>query len=299
MTTGGAPSIRWAAERAPNGSVWQGRRTRFLENMTAFLKIDECKTCRRALPWEWIPSVLLRGKALAGTGVWHSQLTSGLCPGCLAHVEALRLKNERDIAQRRDLIQLLGGEKPYREFLFERYQVEPGNRLGFERCRNFNPASDSLFLWGPCGVGKTHLAYAAARRCFGQGHSMMVATPPQLSRKVRMKDPNQEQAAIDEIVSVEVLVLDDLGAGSDTAYGRQILQEILDGRDFQDRGGLLITSKYSLSSLAEKLNDDTLPSRLAGMCKVVEIKGIDHRVRGPLLLPPTPDDGGAAQSDQT
>jgi DNA replication protein DnaC len=93
-----------------------------------------------------------------------------------------------------------------------------------------------------------------------------------------MKDPEQEQTAVDEFVRVEVLVFDDLGSGSDTTYSRQILQEILDGRDFKDRGGLVITSKYSLSGLAQKLNDDTIPSRLAGMCRVVELKGPDHRL---------------------
>ena len=91
-----------------------------------------------------------------------------------------------------------------------------------------------------------------------------------------MKDPLQEQAAVDDFVSVEVLVLDDLG--DDTPFSRQLLQEILDFRDFHYRAGLVVTSKYSLDDLATKLADDTIPSRLAGMCQVVEIQGIDHRL---------------------
>jgi DNA replication protein DnaC len=93
-----------------------------------------------------------------------------------------------------------------------------------------------------------------------------------------MKEPQEEHAAINEMVEVDVLVLDDLGSGSDTAYNRQILQEILDGRDFADRAGLVVTSKYSLSDLAAKMNDDTIPSRLAGKCQILEINGIDHRL---------------------
>ena len=250
-----------------------------MENMTAFLKIDACKTCHRSLPWEWVPAVPLGGKTLAGTGVWRSQLTGGVCQGCLAALESERQKALCVLAMRRELVQLLGGEKPYREFTFERFEITPGNQLAYERSKNFNPATDNLYLWGPCGVGKTHLAHAIARTCFEQTHSAAILLSSHLSRKVRMKDPEKEQAAIDEFVRVEALVLDDLGMGNETAFSKQVFQEILDGRDFNDRAGLVVTSKYSLSDLAEKLTDDTIASRLAGMCQVVKISGDDHRLK--------------------
>ncbi len=248
--------------------------------MTAFLKIDDCNSCHRSLPWEWVPAVPLAGKTLAGTGVWRSQLTGGLCPACLAALERERQNAQCALAMRRELVQLLGGEKPYREFTFERFEITPGNQLAYERSKNFNPAMDNLYLWGPCGVGKTHLAHAIARTCFEQTLSIAILLPSQVSRRVRMRDPEKEQAAIDEFVRVEALVLDDLGIGNETPYSKQILQEILDGRDFSDRAGLVVTSKYSLSALAEKLTDDTIASRLAGMCQVIEIKGTDFRLRG-------------------
>jgi DNA replication protein DnaC len=246
--------------------------------MTAFLKIDACKTCRRSLPWEWVPAVLLNGKALAGTGVWRSQLVDGRCPACVSALETNRQKEQRERVLRSELIRLLGGEKPYREFTFERYKVAPGNQLAYECSKHFNPATDHLYLWGPCGVGKTHLAYAIARKCSEETLSVEIVPAYQLSRKVRMRDPDQEQAAIDQFVCSDALVLDDLGTGPDTPYSRQLLQEILDGRDFHDRAGLVITSKYSLSALAQKLDDDSIPSRLAGMCQVVETRGPDARL---------------------
>ena len=107
----------------------------------------------------------------------------------------------------------------------------------------------------------------------------MILRAAQLSRKVRMKEPDHEQAIIDRFVNTEFLVLDDLGTGPDTVYSRQIIQEILDGRDSCDRAGLLVTSKYSLDALASKFGDDTISSRLAGMCRVVEVTGNDHRLK--------------------
>ena len=203
-------------------------------------------------------------------------------------LETERLKERRAIAIRSELIQLLGGAKPYREFTFERFQLTPGNQLAYERSRHFNPAAENLYLWGPCGVGKTHLSWALARRCFEETLSVVMLPAGQLSRKVRMKDPEQEQATVDQWVWAEVLVLDDLGAGSDTAYVRQVVQELLDGREFNDHAGLIVTSKYSLDELAAKLADDSIPSRLAGMCQVVEIKGSDGRLSRPGRAPIAP-----------
>lgn len=246
--------------------------------MTAFLKIDDCKTCHRNLPWEWIPAVPLSGKTLAGTGVSHSQLTDDLCPACHAALEIKRKKEQGALAMRAGLVQLLGGEKPYREFTLERYKVTPENQFAYESCKDLNPATSNLYLRGACGVGKTHLAYAVARRCFEETLSVAILLAYQLSRKVRMKDPDREQAAINELVDTEVLVLDDLGTGPETAYTQQILQEILDGRQFHDHAGLVVTSTYSLDELAQKMGNDAIPSRLAGMCAVVEIRGNDRRL---------------------
>lgn len=262
----------------PSGSFWQAQLIRSVTSMTAFLKIDHCRRCSRQIPWEWIPAILLHGKALAGTGVWRSQLIDDTCPTCLKTEQEHRHKEQRALGMRGRLIQLLGGEMPYREFTFERFEIAPGNRLAYERCKHFNPSIESLYLWGACGVGKTHLAWAAGRRCFEETLGLTILPAYQLARKVRMKEPAQEQATIDEFADAEVLIIDDLGSGSDTAFTRQVLQEILDRRKFRDLGGLLITSKYSLDEFAAKLADDSIPSRLSGMCEVIEVKGSDHRL---------------------
>jgi DNA replication protein DnaC len=246
--------------------------------MTAFLKIDRCMACQQDKPWEWVPVISLGGKPLAGTGVWRSPLINGRCNSCEAyHREQFRLQ-QRELALRNSLIQLLGGTRPYREFTFERFRVAPGNQLAFTRAKAFRPKSDNLYLWGACGVGKTHLSSAISRERRAEGFTVAIVTLAQLVRRSRMKDPEQEQAAIDYWSNVGVLIVEELGQSSDTAYSRQILQEILDRRAFQDRGGLIATSRCSLDSLAQRSGDDAIASRLAGMCLVTEIRGNDARL---------------------
>jgi DNA replication protein DnaC len=246
--------------------------------MAAFLKIDDCTACGRSLPWEWTPAVLSNGKTFAGTGVWRSQLVNGRCPACLAEAEAQRQKEERLIARRGELVKLLGGEMPYREFTFERFRITPENKLAYERSRHFDPASENLYLWGACGVGKTHLSYACARHGFEETLSVEIVRAPQISRRVRMKGPDEEQAAVEQLIGAEVLVLDDLGKGPDTAFARQILQEVLDGRTYRDRAGLIVASPYSPDMLAAKFGDDAISSRLAGACAIIEMRGTDGRL---------------------
>lgn len=246
--------------------------------MNAFLAIDKCTHCLRCLPWEWIPALAINGKPLAGTGVWRTQLLDGICAGCVASLERERQEKQRAMVRRKELVSLLGGEKPYRDFTYERFQIGPANKLAFERCSQFDPSTENLYLWGACGVGKTHLALATARRCFEETLVVLVEHAALVSRKARMRDPEHEQAVIDQWINAEMLVLDDLGAGPVTAYCLQLWQEILDRRDHSQRAGMVITSKYGLSALAQKLGDDTIPSRLAGMCQVIEVKGDDRRL---------------------
>ena len=177
---------------------------------------------------------------------------------------------------RERFIRLVGGTRPYREFTFERYHAMPANQRAFVAAKAFDPSKTNLYLWGPCGVGKTHLAVAILRRWFSRGHSAVMTMPSQLGRRLRMRPPDEEQRVIEEIVQTGVLVLDDLGSGPDSVFARNVLQEILDGRHFRDRGGLVATSSYSMAELARRVGE-AVASRLSGMCRVIEVRGPDHR----------------------
>lgn len=239
---------------------------------------ERCQSCLEEVQQQWLAPVMCGGRRLPGTGVWHSQRVGDLCPSCAGELAESMAERQRRFQVYLRLVEVGGGEKPYREFRFETYRATPENSQALSLARAFNPDRDNLYLWGACGVGKTHLAFAIARSACEAGLSIEFLTPPRLTRRTRMLDPNDEQRAIDRIARAEVLVLDDLGIGNDTPYARQVIQEILDARTFSYRAGLVVTSKYSLGDLAAKFGDDTVTSRLAGMAWVVHIGGLDHRL---------------------
>lgn len=227
---------------------------------------------------DWMPPIACGPRTLPGTGIWRSNLTDGLCPNCWANDREKIADTQKARALQLRLLELLGGEKPLREYRFESFTRTKENDPAFSRASAFGSTRENLYLWGPCGTGKTHLAGALARKACESGLTVEFLRPPKLIRRVRRLDPDDEDRAIQKIVRADVFVLDDMGIGRDTAYARQVFQEILDGRDSADRNGLVVTSKYSLDDLARKLGDDAIPSRLAGMCRVIHIPGPDWRL---------------------
>jgi DNA replication protein DnaC len=166
------------------------------------------------------------------------------------------------------------GVKGYEQFTFETYRQNARNRAGLEACKAFDPKVGSLYLHGPVGCGKSHLAWSMARAIPGAEVNKATA----LIRWFRMRDPREEEREIDRLARVPCLVVDDLGVQKDSEHALSILYEILDRRDMDCRFGLIITSNLPLDDLARKMGDDRITSRIAGMCKIVKLDGPDGRV---------------------
>ena len=131
-----------------------------------------------------------------------------------------------------------------------------------------------LFIHGPVGTGKTHIAAALLRTRSGMGN-----TVPRLLLSLRKSFEDQETSEaqiIDRYSRYSFLVLDDMGAEKSSEYSIQSLYLIIDQR-YRDMLPTIITSNLSLTELANKL-DDRIASRIAGMCDVVKLTGKDRRL---------------------
>lgn len=159
------------------------------------------------------------------------------------------------------------------------FETDSRNAYAHEKFSQFRHTDDNLFLYGPCGTGKTHLAGALLKKACAENLTVKWCNPMYITRLIKSRWPSEEEGIIDDLVNQDVLIIDDLGTGSDLMATLRLIYEITDKRRNQKRNGLVITSNLSVEQLAQAYKDDRIASRIAGMCKVIEIGGDDRRIR--------------------
>ena len=147
---------------------------------------------------------------------------------------------------------------------------------GFLKSENIG----GLFIHGPSGVGKTFLTASLARELFVRGSDVKwrFESLPRLVMEIQdcFHKKTSSLDFLKEIVESEILVLDDLGVEKLTEFVYQAIYFVLNEREMNCRP-TLITSNFSLAEIQDKF-DSRISSRIAGMCRVIELRGSDRRI---------------------
>ncbi|MBM7555002.1 primosomal protein DnaI [Thalassobacillus pellis] len=132
-----------------------------------------------------------------------------------------------------------------------------------------------LYFHGPFGVGKTYFLGAVANRLSEKNIASMIIYMPEFVREMKssIKDDSLN-SKIEAFKSVPVLMLDDIGAESQSAWFRdEVLGSILQYR-MMERLPVFFTSNYSLKELQEVFTTST-----RGDVELVKASRIIERVR--------------------
>lgn len=145
--------------------------------------------------------------------------------------------------------------------------------------------TSGLMFYGKAGSGKTHLAIAIARHIIEQKQIQVrfIRIVDLLSEIRKTFDENEQYRTENEsdlmhrYVSAPLLVIDDLGAEKTTDWVRQILYQIIDERWIEQKP-IIVTSNLNLEELEARF-EERISSRVAGMCRLVESRDYDYRIK--------------------
>ena len=164
--------------------------------------------------------------------------------------------------------------------------------------RDYPATEKGLLLMGPSGVGKTHLAVAALKELIRRGHGGLFCDYRELLKEIQASynpaSESTEMGVLEPIRTVELLVLDDLGASKPSAWVLDIIGLVLNARYNEKRMTILTTNYTDVtpdvgallpSGERVKIKEDALGdrigarmrSRLYEMCRTVEVFAPDFR----------------------
>ena len=147
------------------------------------------------------------------------------------------------------------------------------------------PHSSSLLFWGGTGLGKTHLSLAIAGEAIAKGFGVIYGSAHTFANAMERErfdslDPDAPGDSATQLLSCDLLILDDLGTEAPTAYINAALYNIVNTR-MQAEKPTIISTNLSISELESRYTQ-RFASRIAGYYGKIEFKGSDIRIQSRL-----------------
>ncbi len=136
-----------------------------------------------------------------------------------------------------------------------------------------------LYIHGPTGVGKTHIAIGILKALIMRGFDGVFYNVVDLLDAIRstydsQSDPSPKGRLISDFQK-QIFVLDDFGTQKTSLWVSDRLYSLINRR-YQDCKTMVVTSQIPFEELSRRI-DSGLASRIIDMCEEIEIKADDYR----------------------
>ena len=266
-------------------------------------KPEKCKYCGKTLYYE---CVVLMGQAM----IWNLEKPRCDCEKAVAFwkgwdAKQEKIKKEKELAEERELrkqkiesiLGKSGIKKRYLSRTIDSFFVTAENKRSFEvatdyikNFREYFTQGKGLYLEGPCGTGKTHLAIAIALAIINTGVPVICKTSIDILGDIKRCYERNSEVTEEEVLeaykTVDLLIIDDLGKEQVTEWSVPVLYSILNER-YEALLPTIITTNYNTTALAEKLSAKgdaetatAIISRFVESSKRVTMSWADYRRKG-------------------
>lgn len=152
------------------------------------------------------------------------------------------------------------------------------------------PGRNGLFISGPPGTGKTHIAAAIANHLIAQGRPVVCMTMIDLLERIKRtysKGDVDEGSVLRIYKTVPLLVIDDIGKEPPTEWAISTVYNIINGR-YEAYLPTIVTTNYDTETLIQRMTprdtrDNTTAKatidRLLEMCRGIALTGQSWRQR--------------------
>lgn len=206
---------------------------------------------------------------------------------CSCYKNALRLKSYEHSG-----ISSLLGKQGFESFSLDFYTGQDKEMMSdnlddlYYFATHFDKDKRSFLLFGPTGLGKTHLSTAVAKHLIDNGYDVIYETAQNVFHDFELDRVNLSRSRFDYTVTLDepasnkylecdLLIIDDLGTEMPSAFTTSCLYNIINTR--LNKGLPIIANTNLKSEEIRRIYDDRITSRLFGEFIIKQFLGQDIR----------------------